>query len=86
MVAVSVDPPDANAKLAKRLNLSKFQLYADVGGNAAQAWKVWDAKTEIALAATFIVAKGGKVRYRYVGANKSDRPSVDDLLKAARRP
>jgi len=84
VVAISVDPAATNAKLAKRLSLSHFQLYADTDGKAAQAWKVWDSKTEIALAASFIVDSKGNVIYRYIGANKADRPTVDALIAAAK--
>lgn len=86
VVPISVDSPEQNRALAKRLTLSKLALYSDTKpkGSAAQAWQVWDADTEIALAATFIVAKDGKVIYRYVGANKADRPSVDQLLRATK--
>jgi peroxiredoxin len=80
-VAISVDGPDANNALAKRLSV-KFPLLSDAEGVAAQAYGVWDSETEIALAATFVVAKGGKIVYRMIGKDKTDRPSVDQVLGA----
>ncbi len=58
----------------------KFPLLTDAEGVVAQAYGVWDADTEIALAATFVVASGGKIVYRMIGADKTDRPSVDQVL------
>lgn len=42
---------------------------------------MFDPDTEIALAATFVVAPDGRVIYRYLGTSKSDRPSVDQILQ-----
>ena len=53
---------------------------SDQGGMAAQGFDVWDTETEIALAATVVVAKGGKVALRLIGADKSDRPEVAEIL------
>ncbi len=66
--------------LRKRLGLT-FPLYSDQHGDAARAWNVFDPSTEIALAATFVVAPDGRVIYRYLGTSKSDRPSVDQILQ-----
>lgn len=70
--------------LKKRLGITAFDLYTDKGGAASQAWKVWDAETEISLAASFVVEPGGKVIFRFVGADKTDRPSVDAILAAVK--
>jgi hypothetical protein len=43
---------------------------------------VYDADTEISIASTFVVAKGGRLVYRYIGSNKADRPPIDDVLAA----
>ena len=79
LVAISVDPPQKNLALANRLSLS-FALLSDEGGMAAQGFDVWDAETEIALAATIVVGKGGKVSLRLIGADKGDRPDVAEIL------
>ena len=46
------------------------------------AWKVWDAETELALAASFVVAPGGEVIFGYIGTNKADRPPTKAFLEA----
>jgi len=78
---VSVDEPGDSASLRQRLGID-LPLYSDRGGKAAQAWKVYDAETEIALAASFVVAPGGEVIYRYQGTGKADRPPVKAFLEA----
>ncbi|MBT8493589.1 MAG: peroxiredoxin family protein [Deltaproteobacteria bacterium] len=83
VVAVSIDEPEQSQKLRQRLSI-ELVLYSDTQGKAASAWKVWDAETELALAASFVVAPGGQVIYRYVGTNKADRPPVTAFLDAIR--
>lgn len=60
-------------------------LYSDDDGAAATAYGVYDADTEIAIASTFVVAKGGQIAFRYIGNNKTDRASIDNILAAATR-
>ncbi len=62
---------------------TRFSLLSDPGGAAAQAYGVWDADTKIALAATFLIEKSGRLLYRRIGADKTDRPSIDEVLRAA---
>ncbi len=78
---MSVDEPGDSAALRARLGI-ELPLYSDVDGKAATAWKVFDADTGIALAASFVVAPGGKVIYRYLGTSKADRPPVSAFLEA----
>jgi peroxiredoxin len=59
-----------------------FPLLSDTSGAAAKAFATWDEKPEIARVATFLIAKGGQLLYRKVGADKKDRPSVDEVLRA----
>lgn len=82
LLPVSVDPPETSRELKKRLNLS-LELYSDPGGKLAQAFGVYDAKTEIALVASFAIRAGGAIAYKYVGADKTDRPEIDALLEAS---
>ena len=83
-MAVSVDPPPTSLELKKRLGLG-IELYSDLGGALARAFGVYDAETEIAITSSFVIRAGGAVTYKYVGADKSDRPSVDALLAAGVR-
>ncbi len=79
---ISADPAAKSLALEKRLGITAFDLYSDHDGAASRAWDIYDEDTEIALAATFVVDRGGKVLYRYVGADKADRPSIDAILSA----
>lgn len=78
VVAVSVDDADDSAALRDKLGLD-FELYRDPG-DLGRAYGVFDDDTEIHLAATFVIARGGKVVFKYVGADKTDRPTVQALL------
>jgi peroxiredoxin len=81
VVAISVDDPGQSQKLRERLSI-ELPLYSDEDGKAASAWKVWDPETELALAASFVVAPGGRVIYRYIGNDKADRPPVQAFFDA----
>lgn len=81
---VSVDPPDKSRELKERLGLEHLELYTDPGGALAKAFSVYDEEGEIALTASFVVRPNGAIAFKYVGANKADRPPVDTLLNAAK--
>jgi peroxiredoxin len=38
-------------------------------------------RSDLAKPSTYILDKEGKIRYAYVGATRTDRPSIDELLK-----
>ena len=82
-MAVSVDGPAKAKALAKRLAVTSYPLYSDRGGVASRTWGVFDANTDISKVASFIIDAGGAIRFRHVGTNKRDRPSIDALIKAA---
>ena len=82
---MSVDSPEQSQKLRARLGM-ELPLYTDTEGNAAKAWQVFDAESEFALAASFVVAPGGAVIYRYIGTSKADRPAAAELLAAVPQP
>lgn len=79
VIPISVDTPADSRALKEKLGLS-FDLYKDTGGMVATNWGVFDPKSKFNLAATFVVDKGGKVAFRYLGTSKADRPSAQDLL------
>ena len=82
IVPISVDDPEQSRELKEKLGLD-FDLYQDTAGLVATSWGVFDPKSRYNLAATFVVAKGGEVIYRYLGTGKSDRPKGTDLLVIA---
>lgn len=79
---VSVDTTDKNRMLKEKLSLS-FDLYNDTGGALATEWGVFDSENGFNLAATFVVAKGGQLVYRYLGTSRKDRPTAEALLTIA---
>jgi peroxiredoxin len=79
VVAVSTDKAEDASALRQHLNLT-FDLYSDPDMTAIQKWGIADFGAGIAKPATFIVQPGGAIVYRRVGANETDRPSVDEIL------
>ncbi len=84
IVPISVDDPGKSRELKEKLNLS-FDLYQDTAGMVATGWGVFDSKSGYNLAATFVVAKGGEVVFRYLGTGKGDRPTAADVLAIAQK-
>lgn len=82
MFAISVDPPENAAELAKKLKLT-FPVLTDRAGVVTRKWGVYDGTTDIAKPSTFLVLKGGAIAYKYVGNAPSDRPSAVDIVEVA---
>lgn len=80
---ISVDPPETSRELKERLGLG-LELYSDPGGALARAFGVFDADTEIAIVSSFAIRRGGAITYKFVGADKTDRPTIDALLEASK--
>ena len=81
-MAVSPDPVAKAAELKAKLKLS-FEVYSDKDGAISKALGVWDAEAEVSKPATFIVSSERDIVFKHVGLDKADRPTVDDILKAA---
>lgn len=81
VVAISVDTPEDSRKLRAKLKLS-FPLLSDPDLKTIDAYGVRMTDSEIAVPATFVVAKDGTIAYRYIGETQADRPTNEDLLKA----
>lgn len=84
VVAVCTDTVEENAALKKELGITSYELYSDSDGAASQTWKVYNPESHIARPSTFVIARGGKLLFRYIGYDRTDRPSVDAILHAAR--
>ncbi len=80
LVAVSAAADDP-AKMKEKSGAS-FPLYADPELAAIKAWHVLDADNEISKPATFVIDREGTIVYRYVGADKGDRPVLDEVVAA----
>lgn len=81
VVAIVVDDGPTNAKLAKRLGVG-FPILSDADLSATKAYGIEDAGKDIALPATFVIDRSGKLRWLYVGDNPRDRPIVSSILDA----
>lgn len=57
---------------------------SDDGAKTVMAYDVLNASANIARVATFIIDADGVIRYRYVGANKKDRPTPETMLSEIR--
>ena len=55
-----------------------FPVVLDIGLKAVDALGI---RKDLAKPATYILDKTGQVRYAYVGATLSDRPSIKAILK-----
>ena len=82
MVAISVDSPDKNQALRKRLGLT-YPVYSDADLTLIRKFGIENPKHPISLAATYVVNTNGKVVFRFQeGVVK--RPPVSDLIAAVR--
>ncbi|PRQ08179.1 AhpC/TSA family protein [Enhygromyxa salina] len=80
MVAIVVDDPATNAALIERLNLD-FTILSDADLATIRAWGVEHEGKDIALPATLVVDRSGKIAWAYVGDNPRYRPVVDTVLE-----
>ena len=79
MIAVSADAPADGQKVAAELNLS-YPILSDVYKNFIKQYGVLHPTEGIARPSMFIVNKEGKIVWKYVGSDASDRPPIDTVL------
>ncbi len=76
IVGISVDPPERNLAWTKHLGLP-FRLLSDLEtlGRVSRLYGVWDDTWNLSQRVTFIVDRGGRVRYVEIGglAIETDR-------------
>ena len=80
MIAVSADNPADGQKLATELNIS-FPILSDVYKNFIKQYGVLHPTEGIARPSMFVVNKDGKIVWKYVGSDASDRPAMDTVLQ-----
>ena len=80
IIAISVDPPEKNLKLAERLNVG-FPILSDIGHKVIDTYDILDSGGKISRAAVFVVDKKGIVRWVYVADDYKIRP-LDDVVLA----
>ncbi|MBL4685732.1 MAG: peroxiredoxin family protein [Nannocystaceae bacterium] len=81
VVAIVVDAPAKNKSLSTKLGV-KFPILSDPKLAAIRGYGIEHVGEDIALPATFVIAKDGRVLLVYVGDSPSDRPTVEALLAA----
>ena len=80
MIAISADSPADGQKLATELNIS-FPILSDVYKNFINQYGVLHPTEDIARPSMFVVNKEGKIVWKYVGTEASDRPPMDTVLQ-----
>lgn len=88
MLAVSVDPPATNAKLRADRGLP-FGIASDGTRAAVKRYGVLHRSggpggSDIALPASFLIERGGRIAWRHVATRIVDRPSPDEVLARVR--
>lgn len=89
MIAITVDPPDRNAKVAKKLNLD-FPVLSDPEMKVIDAFGVRHARGkpgggDIARPAAFLVDREGKIVWRFLTDNWRVRLRAGDAIDAIGR-
>lgn len=80
LITISVDRLEEARDTAKKQKLT-FPVLSDANGDAVRAYNILNESASIARVATFIIDGDGLITYRYVGANKKDRPTPKVILE-----
>jgi peroxiredoxin len=80
MIALSADAPADGQKVASELNLT-YPILSDVYKNYIRQYGVLHPTEGIARPSMFLVNKEGKIVWKYVGTEASDRPPMDTILQ-----
>jgi len=80
MIAVSADSPADGQKVASELNLT-FPILSDVYKNFIKQYGVLHPTEGIARPSMFVVTKEGKISWKYIGSEASDRPPMELVLQ-----
>jgi thioredoxin-dependent peroxiredoxin len=79
VIAISVDSPDKNKRLAEKLKLP-FPVLSDNGHKIIDDYGILDPGGEISRAAVFLLDKQGVVRWLQIADDYKVRPLDDQLL------
>jgi len=80
MIAVSADAPADGQKVATELHLT-YPILSDIYKNFIKQYGVLHPTEGIARPSMFVVNKEGKIVWKYVGTEASDRPPIDTVLQ-----
>ena len=81
IIAISSDDVVTAQKTSSELRV-KFPLISDSKRRLIKLFDVLHPKEKIARPAVFIIDKKGFVRFRHIGMDYTDRPSIRILLQA----
>ena len=76
---MSADAPADGQKVATELNLT-YPILSDIYKNFIKQYGVLHPTEGIARPSMFIVNKEGKIVWKYVGSDASDRPPIETVL------
>lgn len=79
LIALSSDDAATAEETVRRLKLS-FKVLPDPQREIIKAYDVLHPQEGIARPSTFIIDKGGVIRWKYVGQIPSDRPNIQLLI------
>jgi peroxiredoxin len=80
MIAISADPPAGGQKVATELNLT-YPILSDVYKNFIRQYGVLHPTEGIARPSMFVVNKEGRIVWKYVGSDATDRPPIETVLQ-----
>jgi peroxiredoxin len=81
VLAVSVDPPEAQQRFAGQIG-APFPLLSDAGGAAARAFGVYDAAGRRSNRAVFVIAQDGTVRLALPWYNPQNSAQFEEVFTA----
>ena len=80
LAAIVVDPEQNNRAMVDKL-LLPFPILSDAEGRVIREWDVLNpAEHDIAKPAIFGIRRSGRIAYRYVGEDYTDRPDDEELF------
>lgn len=79
IIAISVDKPEKNSELAKKLKVP-FPVLSDPDHKVIDAYDLLNAAEQIAKPAVFILDRKGIIRWSFLNEDYKIRPFNDALL------
>ena len=80
LTAISTDEM-ADALQMLELTEAEFAILSDKDAEVAKNYGVYNLlDDDVATPSTFIVSPKGYIEWKYVGENKDDRPTTDEIL------
>lgn len=84
MLTISADKPEKTEALSHAVH-SPFSMLSDPGLGIIRAWGTREAGKHLSAPCMFLVGPQGRVQWRYLGKNMSDRPDLDQISRVIDR-